>query len=488
MKTLIGAIVLGLAVGGVYVLNNFARTSDGRSLLDVAGEPEVLVDVATPERRDMTRTVQAPGEVEAFSEVDVSSEVMGKILEMPVEEGDSVSAGDLLCRLDDADYLARVLSGEANVAKLRALITQAEANLERAERDWAQQQRLRETQATSPMEVANYRTELINARAMAEARRQELIEAQALLESARKDLEKTIIRAPIGGVIAQRFAKRGEVVITGTMNNPGTRIMVISDLSRMQIRCRVDEADAPLVKPDQPARIYLQSDTRRGIPGTLLRVGTKGTKPLGRDVVTFETLVLIDTHDERVKPGMSANVEIEVARRDNALTIPIEAVIHHKRRGLPEELIAEYDRRQAAAESDVIQQQAEYIKLVYCIEGDRAFPRLVETGISDATRVEVLSGLSEEDTIVTGPYRSLDQLKDDTKIKLNEKETDGGEAEEPASTTDEDKGEDTAGNDGGKGGGNDQDEAPTSDEEDEGEGEGDNEDEAPTGDDDNDQH
>jgi HlyD family secretion protein len=426
MKTVIGVVILGAVVGGLYLLNNLTRAPDGKSRLNVAGELEIQVEAACPEQREIVRTVQAPGEVEAFAEVDISSEVVGKILEMPVDEGYHVNAGDLLCRLDDANYRARVLSGEANVAKLRALITQAEADVEKAERDWDQQQRLLETNATSPLEVANYRTALIGARAQLEMRRQELIEAQAALQSAREDLAKTVIKSPINGVVAQRFAKQGEVVITGTMNNLGTRIMVISDLSKMQVRCRVDEADAPLVAAEQPARIYLQSDTRRSVPGSVLRLGTKGTKPLGRDVVTFETLVLITGDDPRVKPGMTANVEVEVARKDSVLTVPVQSVVYRKRRDLPAELIKQLEEQQSQSDATARQNLAEYIRLVFCVVDGKTRPHLVQTGINDIARVEITEGLALADEVVVGPYRSLDQLKDGSAVKRIEKPPSAG--------------------------------------------------------------
>jgi len=442
MKTIVGLVILGVMVGGIYLLNDLTRSEDGKSMLHVAREPEIEVETMQPTQRCITRTVQAPGEVEAFEEVDISSEVVSKIIEMPVEEGDLVKAGDLLCRLDDADYRARVLSREANVAKLEALIVQVEADLEKAERDWAQQQRLRETNATSPLELANCRTALIRARAALQMSKQELIEAEAALQSAREDLAKTVIEAPISGIVSQRFAKQGEVVVTGTMNNPGTRIMVISDLSKMQVRCRVDEADAPLVARDQSARIYLQSDTRRSIAGRVFRVGTKGTKPLGRDVVTFETLILITGDDPRVKPGMTANVEIEVAQRDDALTIPVQAVVYRKRRDLPAKLLEKHDRQEAELAEGQRRSQAEYVRLVFCMEEDRAEPHLVVTGINDATDVEIVSGIALDDVVVTGPYRSLDQLKGGTRIKVlkkpgvaDEGEDAGDEAEEKPTTT-----------------------------------------------------
>ena len=423
MKTFIGVVVLGMVVGGIYLLNDLTRSKDGQSLLHVARELEIPVETGQPAQRDIVRTVQAPGEVEACAEVDISSELVAKILELPVEEGEWVESGELLCRLDDADFRARVLSAEANVARLNATITQAQADLEKAERDYARQKEFIESDLTSEVELANYHTILIGAQATLEMRKQELVASEAALQSAKDDLEKTVIRAPISGIISQLFAEQGEVVITGTMNNPGTRIMVISDLSKMQVRCRVDEADAPLVAPDQPARIYLQSDTRRSIAGTVLRVGAKGTKPLGRDVVTFETLVLISGDDPRVKPGMTANVEIEVARKDAALTIPVQAVVYRKRRDLPDELLKKYDEQQATLDAAERQHLAEYVKLVFCVVDGKAYPRLVETGINDATDVEILSGVALEDTVVTGPYRSLDQLKDGSPVKLEEKPT-----------------------------------------------------------------
>ena len=120
MKTLIGMVILAAVVGGLFWLNSATRGKDGKSVLNVAGELEIQVDAARPEQRDIVRTVQAPGEVEAYAEVGISSEVVGKILEMPVEEGDLVQAGDLLCRLDDAVYRARVLSGEKAIYPISA--------------------------------------------------------------------------------------------------------------------------------------------------------------------------------------------------------------------------------------------------------------------------------------------------------------------------------------------------------------------------------
>jgi HlyD family secretion protein len=422
MKNVIFGLCLLAVIAGLYALNKAARRDDGASMLRVA--PAITIDVETsaPGQTEIVRTVQAPGDVEAYDEVDISSELVSKIVEMPVGSGSVVKQGDLLCRLDDAEYRARVLSAEANVARLKAQLRQAEAEFARADRDFRRQMQFAETGTTSAIELADYHTRQIGAEAMQEMRRQELIQAEAGLASAKEDLAKTVISAPISGVVAQLFAQQGEVVVTGTMNNPGTRIMVISDLSRMKVRCRVDEGDAALVQPDQVARIYLQSNTRRSVPGEVLSMATKGTKATGRDVVTFEALVLITADDESVKPGMTANVEIEVDRRTDALTVPVEAVVYRKRRDLPKELVAEHDKR-VASDAKAAESVAQYVKLVFCIEQDKCKARLVETGISDALRVEIVNGVAAGDQIVTGPYRSLDQLTDSAIVKVTKKET-----------------------------------------------------------------
>lgn len=443
MKTVVGLVMLGGVVAGLYALNKATRTEDGKSRLHVAPPLEINVEVAHPQQRPIVRTVQAPGAVEPILEVDISAEVVGKILEMPVDEGYRVKRGDLLARLDDADYRARVISAEANVAKLKAMIVQSEADLEKAERDFARQTSLSEADATSAVELADYHTALIRARTLVEIRRHELVEAEGRLQSAREDLSKTVIESPIDGIVSQRFAKQGEVVVTGTMNNPGTRIMVVSDLSKMQVRCRVDEGDAPLVKEDQPARIFLQSNSQESVPGKVLRVATKGTKPVGRDVVTFETLVVVEGDDPRVMPGMTANLEIEVDRRDSALTIPVQAVVQRKRRDLSDELRKEVDALEIRLPQAEQQRAADYLKIVFCTLDGKAQVRLVETGISDATSVEVTRGLATEDRVVIGPYRSLDTLKEGAVVKIEGEKGKENKAEE--AVADETKsGEDTA--------------------------------------------
>ncbi|MFQ5414463.1 MAG: efflux RND transporter periplasmic adaptor subunit [Phycisphaerae bacterium] len=418
MKAFLTILVLAAVSVGVFTLGSLRRGRDGKPLLHVADEVALTVQVATPERTRIIRLVQAPGDVEAVLEVDISAEIVSKIVDMPVEEGDTVQAGDLLCRLDDKNLLADVESAEARIAQLEAAVVQADADREKAERDFDRQVRLSETRATSAIELQDYMTARKKARAVVNMRRHELTQAQAVLKRIREDLNKTVLTSPIDGVVSRLNAKKGEVVVTGTMNNPGTVIMSISDLSKMQVRARVDEVDVPLVTAGQKGRIYLQSDPDTPVPARVLRVAARGVKPPGRDVVTFEALLEVLSTDPRIKPGMTTNVEIEVADRSDAVTIPVEAVVHRMRKDLPDKIVAAFDKRQAGLDRSERARRGQYIKVLYVLDEDVARVRLIDTGIADATQVEVVDGVAPEDLVIVGPYRSLDQLKDGRSVAL----------------------------------------------------------------------
>ncbi|MFH1416939.1 MAG: efflux RND transporter periplasmic adaptor subunit [Planctomycetota bacterium] len=432
MKAIIPLLVLAAISAGILALGSLRKGEGDKPILHVADEVALNVNVSKPEQRRIVRSVEAPGDVEAVLEVDVSSEIVAKIEEMPVEEGDQVKAGDLLCRLNDDDLRAAVESGEARVAQLGAAVLQAEADIEQAERDCKRQLRLAEIDATSDIEMSNYLTTRKKTRAVLVMRQNELVETEAGLRRARDLLKRTIIESPIDGVVAKLSAKQGEVVVTGTMNNPGTVIMTISDLSKMQVRVRVDEVDVPSVKPGQRARVFLQSDQQIPVPAQVVRVAAKGSKEVGRDIVFFETLLEVLSDDPRIKPAMTANVEIDVAVEDDAVTIPVEAVVHRMRKNLPDSIVKAFDGQQEALELSERARQAQYIKVAYVMEGDVAKVRLITPGIADSRRVEIRDGIGADDQVIIGPYRSLDQLKDDRKVKLAEDEKDKKKDEEKA--------------------------------------------------------
>ncbi len=422
MKGLLTLVVLAAISAGVFVLSGMRGASEDESILHVAEEVALTVKTAEPTREKIIRLVQAPGDVEPVLEVEISSEIVSKIEEMPVEEGDLVKRGDLLCRLDDDNVLADLESARARIAQLRAAINVAKPDLEKAQRDVDRQKRLAESDATSQAEMLDYLTLYKKAKAGLEMREHELTQSEAAEKRLLEELKRTVIESPIDGVVSKLNAKQGEVVVTGTMNNAGTVIMTISDLSEMQVRARVDEVDVPRVKPGQTARLYLQSAPDVPVPAEVVRVASKGTRLTGRDVVTFETLLRVQSNDEGIKPGMTANVEIEVAYREDAITIPVEAVVHRMRKDLSEEIVKAFDDRQQQVDLSERARQAQYIKVVYVMEDDVARVRLVEPGIADTRRVELRAGVGMGDEVIIGPYRSLDQLEDGKKVALSDED------------------------------------------------------------------
>ena len=422
MKGLLTLLLLAAISLGVFALGTLRKDTDGKSLLHVAEEVALTVKVAKPEQGEIIRLVEAPGDVEAVLEVEVSSEIVSKIVDMPVEEGDTVAEGDLLCRLDDKNLLADLESGKERISQLQASVLVAEADLEKAQRDVNRQASLSESFATNDLEVRNYLTLRKKADAVLQIRQHELAQAEAMLKRIQENLKKTVITSPIDGVISKLNAKQGEVVVTGTMNNAGTVIMSISDLSKMQIRTRVDEVDIPLVKANQKARVYLQSDPDSPVPARVSRVASKGTRAVGRDLVTFEALLEVLSDDPRIKPGMTANVEIEVARHSDAITVPIEAVVHRMRRNLPDSIVDAFDKTQGSLELSERAKRGQYIDVLYVMEGDVAKVRFVDGGIADTRRLEVRGNVGLGDRIIVGPYRSLDQLKDGKKVALAEED------------------------------------------------------------------
>lgn len=423
MKKIIPLVAGGLIVVGLVYANHRLRGSPPLLTWSFAPPAALQVEAQRPNYRPITHVVTALGTIQPVVEVEISSQVVGRVLKLPVKEGDPVKKGELLAQLDGADYEARVRSAEARVQRLKAAIRQVNADLEKAERDDRRYRNLMATDAASIDERENVATILSRLLAARDMAQQESVEAQGALDAAQEDLRRTSILSPIDGIVAQILVEEGEVLIPGTMNLPGAVFMVISDMARMEVKTQIDESDVVRVRPGQRAWIHLATDDRTAIQGVVQRVTPKGVKQ--DEVTTFETRILVESADPRVRSGMTANVEIEVRRHENALTIPIQAVRHRKRKDLPAEVVKERSieaSTSSAASSTTApavsvrtrrsrEPEAEYLKVVFAIKDGKAQARLVETDISDESHVEITAGLAEEDQVIVGPYRVLDVLK-----------------------------------------------------------------------------
>ena len=415
---------LGLAVLLVCLTAANLRREPGALDVDwvlIKAPPREVV-VEPPTRGPIVQTVTAPGKIESVVEAEIASQLVGRVLAVNVKEGDQVRQGDVLVQLDDTDAKARLQSAGARIKRLRAAIAQAESELEKANREENLSDKLATKGFSNPVELADARTARAKAQAALLMSQHDLAESEAMRTTSEQDLGRTTIRAPIDGVVSGVNVDVGEVVIAGTVNLPGSVLMTVSDPSRMRARAEVDETDIPLVRTDQPARVYLQADQLHPVTGRVERIAPKGKSK--DDVVSFETLVAVSADGTSgLRPGMTATIEIEVRRAADAVSVPAQAVVHRRRKDLPDTpAVRAWADRNARSPGEKVQEaELRYIKIVFVVEGGIARARPVETGLSDERRVEILSGLKDNEVVIVGPFRALDELKDGHPVKLGQK-------------------------------------------------------------------
>ncbi len=430
-RALLGLLGITALVACVAAVN-LRRDPSGLDLnWQLVKLPAREVTLGPPTRGPVVETITAPGEVELIEEAEIASQIVGRVVAVEVEEGDMVSIGDVLVKLDDLNARARLDSTEARIAALRGAIRQSEADREKSLRDLNRLSQLAGRGAVTPTEVADARSIMDKSEAALTMSRNDLAEAEAMRRTAQQELDFTVIRSPMTGVVTDLDVEVGEVVIAGTTNLPGTKLMTVGDPSRMRVRADVDETDVPLVRAGQPSRIFLQADPSTPIPGLVDLVAPKG-KSTTDNVICFETLVSIEPGDWAMKPAMTATVEIEVRRAEDVLGVPVQAVVHRRRKDLPDTpAVRSWAERNMAGPGEKAREaEARYVKIVFVVVDGVARARPVETGLSDERRVEVRSGLGPDERVVTGPFRALDELKDGDQVVEMEPDRVGDEAPE----------------------------------------------------------
>lgn len=379
-------------------------------------EKLIPVTVESVEKGKIVSLVTATGKVEAKSRVNISADVMGKIVNLPVVEGENVKKGQLLLEIDKTQTLADVAQGRAALASARANEEQARINFER-------QEKLYNRSLISQAEYDLARTGYDREKALVN-------QAQASLDRATDQLEKCTIRSPMAGTITQLNSEEGENVIIGTMNNVGTIIMVVSDLSEIEVKAEVDETDISRLALGQSVEISLDAFPDTTFKGEVTEIGNaaKTTGALQEQVTNFEVTILITEVVPGIKPGMNANVDITTGVRDNVLKVPIQAVV--MRKSPADSTSAEKASDGAVASTpdsakmktkNPNGKEAPEIDGVFLVENSTVKFVPVKTGISDQQFIEITSGVEENQQIVTGSYKTLRTLEDGDKIKAEEK-------------------------------------------------------------------
>ena len=379
----------------------------------------IEVRIETVDRRDLVATVTASGNVRARRKVDISSDISARVAELLVDEGEDVEEGQVLLRLDPTRYQAAVNRSRANLSQSQAQVAQARANYLRAQREAERLDSLhaREPLLVSRQEVDNAQTDLEVQRSLLESSEFGVNQARAALEEASDQLAKTIITAPMAGRVTRLNVEEGETVIVGTMNNPGSLVLTVSDLSVMEVVLEVDETDVPEITLGDSATVELDAFPDLDFPGVVTEIGNSAIRPPSQaagtgqtPTIDFEVVVTLDSPEVELRPDLSATAELITETRVDQLSIPIIALT------LREPDAEDDDERAGDGDGEV----PDPIEGVFVIlDGEVTFTP-VAVGIAGQEYFEVISGLSLGDSVVSGPYQVVRTLEDGDQVRADE--------------------------------------------------------------------
>jgi HlyD family secretion protein len=377
------------------------------SLRSRGGGETTRVYVEPAGRRDITHVVDASGQIHPRVKVNISAHVIGKIEKLFVVEGQPIRAGEPFLQLERESFLAARDDARARLAMAETEMRRAEVALADQAVRLARARRLAKEGISAQESLESAELAHASAELALRAAREGVVQSRALLAKAEDDLRKTTIWSPLAGRVIALNAEQGEVVVSGTMNNPASVIGTVADLSEILAEVDVDETEVVHVEVGLPVEVRVDALPEVVYPGRVVEVGSSGyTRPQQPDVQFFLVKVLLDRPDERLRPGMSARARIQVATNAQALVVPIQAVVERRRRPT------------AATAAEKGQEPDEESTVVFVVASEKAAQREVATGISDTTHVEILSGLAEGDRVVTGPYRALKGLEDGDRVKI----------------------------------------------------------------------
>lgn len=409
----LGAVVVILVVG-----LSVAKGAKGKI------EP---VQLAKVRREDVTSRVRAPGKIEPKTQVKVSADIMGKVIVLNVKEGDKVRKGQLLLQLDDTQYRTAHAQALAALSSARARVREATSSLTMSDANFQRQQALFGQKLLSQAEWDGATNTHEQARVALATAQEEVSRSQAAADGAMDNLNKCRFVAPFDGVVSALDVEKGEIVITGTMNNPGTQILVVSDLSRMLVRAEVDETDVVDMKVGQKAKISVDAFPDTTFLGTVTEIGNTAKRSSISTVegqTNFEVKVVFDDNVPEVRPGMTADVDIQTGTHEKTLAVPIQAVIIRTQsqldraaRGKAADKKPSSAGKAFAAEDDTAGKKDPEITGVMVVKDDVAHFVKVRTGLASETMLEVSGDVKEGDNVVSGPYKALRELKPGAKVK-----------------------------------------------------------------------
>ena len=382
MKTLITLIVIvGIGVGGYFGWKNWQKTSQ-------TTEAPARPTTATAELKNISFAVNAAGEITPAEQVSVRPEINGLILELPVDIGDHLKKGDLLFKLDDKELQQQKASNLTDVEK-------AKLDLQKAERDYTRAKELLTEKLISQELFDNTQTTY-------ELSKVALDRSQKDLAITEERLTKTAVRAPFDCTVLTRPVSIGQAVSGSGGFNSGSEVLAIADLNSMIINAQVNQADVPRLKAGQKVEVTVEAVPGLKVTGSVERISPQAT--IKNNIKGYPARIVLKNVDPRVRPGMTANVQIPVASADNVTSVPLAAVFTEKN-----------------PESGKVE------RFVYVQEGENFEKRIVKVGVSDFFNVEIQEGLKAGE-VVTLELPKEEKDKKGRQVAGQKKSDKGGNA------------------------------------------------------------
>lgn len=411
------------------------------------GEEAKTVETTEAKYKTITQIVSASGKIQPEVEVIMRPDVSGEIIELNVSEGDFVRKNDLLIRIKPDIYQARIDEINASLLTQKARLEQAKSTLIEAESEFKQQKKLHDRDLTSESAFVSARTQYESQQANLEAAKYQVQSVEAQIQQAKEELKKTIIRAPKDGTVSKLAVEQGERVL-GNTQSMGTEMMRIADMNHMEVQVEVNENDIVNVSLGDTANIQVDAYPERTFKGVVTEIANSALisgQGTSEQVTNYEVKIRVATPhnldmaaadlEKRVpvelgkeefspnfKPGMSGTVDIQSETVRQVVAIPIQAVTV---RDFAKDNVSRTASDSTASDTSTADKnpvilQEDLRKVVFAVRDGKAMRLQVETGISDNTHIQILSGVENGDEIVIGSYRTLSkELADGDVVTIN---------------------------------------------------------------------
>jgi len=382
--------------------------------------------------RDITMVISASGSIRPKRKVDISASNIGKVTKVAVKEGEYVEKGQFLLQIDPVELESTVARIEAMHEAAKANERQAAAQAAQAKSDYERAKTLLEGGYRTTQEVDAAKTNYDVAAARLEAVIQDIAQYRANLESARHSLKEVTIIAPMSGIVTRRNAEEGEIAIMGTLNNLGTVLLTIADLSTIETEIEVDETEVTHMKLGDKAKVTLDAFPDTSFTGEVTEIGNSpivSGASATQQGVDFKVVITILDTIPKVRPGLSADAEITVAEAKGTPAIPIQSLTARRKRDLKGYKAAADSTNADTTKTGTGETEVEG---VFVVKDGKALFRPVKVGISSQKYFQVVSGLEPGEKVVSGNFKAIRELKDGQRVKITGKVEKGAKEKEKA--------------------------------------------------------